>query len=296
MHAIGFDFGSVYTKAVLLDADRNVDLICYAKKGFDDRKAIDNFFEQVALRLPGARFYAGAAGIDAGRSGGLLAVNAIISIAEGIGKLHPGARSIIEIGGHTSKFIVFGDDGAVSDFSTNDACAAGTGSFLEQQSRRLNIDIGELSRLSTTAARDATIAGRCSVFAKSDMIHLQQRGTSIEEICYGLCIAIARNALATLLRGGEPLSPVVIAGGCARNEGILRAFAEMLAGQGDCKPVRSAYPGLEGAAGAAIVAAASGGETHTLEDLRRSVLAALMSASWKRATPRAAASCCLERA
>jgi predicted CoA-substrate-specific enzyme activase len=284
MHAIGFDFGSVYTKAVLLDAGGNVDLTCYAKKGIEDRKAIDDFFERVETRIPGACFHAGATGIEADRSGDLLPVNAIISIAEGIGRLHPGARSIIEIGGHTSKFIVIGDDGAVSDFSTNDACAAGTGSFLEQQSRRLNIDIGELSRLSTVAERDATIAGRCSVFAKSDMIHLQQRGTSVEEICYGLCIAIARNALATLLRGCVPLIPVVIAGGCARNEGILRAFAEMLAGQGDCKPVRSAYPGLEGAAGAAIVAAASGGETHTLEDLRRSVLAALMSASWKRTT------------
>ena len=153
MPVIGFDFGSVYTKAVLLDADGNVDLSCYAKKGIDDRKLIDEFFGKVALRIPGLRFHAGAAGIEAGRSGGLLPVNAIIAMAEGVGRLHPGARSILEIGGHTSKFIVFGDDGAVSDFSTNDACAAGTGSFLEQQSRRLNIDTCELSRLSTAAAR-----------------------------------------------------------------------------------------------------------------------------------------------
>lgn len=284
MHAIGFDFGSVYTKAVLLDADGNIDLACYARKGIDDRKAIDEFFGAVGLRIPGGRFHAGATGMEADRSGGLLPVNAVIAIAEGIGRLHPGVRSIIEIGGHTSKFIVFGDDGAVSDFSTNDACAAGTGSFLEQQSRRLNIDIGELSRLSTAAARDATIAGRCSVFAKSDMIHLQQRGTSVEEICYGLCTAIVRNALATLLRGGEPLNPVVIAGGCARNEGILRAFAELLAGRGACKPIRSAYPGLEGAAGAAMVAGASGSEGYALEDIRRCVSAALTSAGGRRTT------------
>jgi predicted CoA-substrate-specific enzyme activase len=284
MHAIGLDFGSVYIKAVLLDASGNVDLTCYAKKGMDDHKTIDEFFERVNLRFPGARFHAGSAGIEAGRSGGFLPVNAIIAIAEGIGRLHPGARSIIEIGGHTSKFIVFGDDGAVRDFSTNDACAAGTGSFLEQQSRRLNIDIGELSRLSKAAARDATIAGRCSVFAKSDMIHLQQRGTSVEEICYGLCMAIARNALATLLRGGEPLTPVVIAGGCARNEGILRAFSEILAGHDGRDLVRSACPGLEGAVGAAMVAAARGGETHTLEDLHRCVFAALTSASGRRTT------------
>lgn len=284
MHAVGFDFGSVYTKAVLLDAAGNVDLTCYAKKGIDDRKALDEFFEKVGARIPGSRFHAGAAGIEADLSTGLLPVNAILAIAEGITRLHPRARSIIEIGGQTSKFIAFGGDGAVNDFSTSDACAAGTGSFLEQQARRLNIDIGELSRLSTAAARDATIAGRCSVFAKSDMIHLQQRGTSAEEICYGLCIAIARNALATLLRGREPLAPVVLAGGCARNEGILRAFSEMLAGRVGRELERSACPGLEGAAGAAMVAAANGGEAHTLEDLRRCVSAALTSASGRRTT------------
>ncbi len=284
MYSIGFDFGSVYTKAVLLDADGNIELTCYAKKGIDDRKLIDEFFGKIALRIPGGRFHAGAVGIETARSGCIHPANDIIAIAEGIGRLHPGARSIIEIGGHTSKLIVLGADGAVSDFSTNDACAAGTGSFLEQQSRRLNIDIGELSRLSTAAARDATIAGRCSVFAKSDMIHLQQRGTSVEEICYGLCTAIARNVLATLLRGREPLIPVVIAGGCARNEGILRAFSEILARRGGCELIRSARPGLEGAAGAAIVAVAGGCGAHTLEDLRRWVAAALTSESGRRTT------------
>ncbi len=277
MHAVGFDFGSVYTKAVLLDAGGNVHLTRYAKKGIDDRKVINEFFDEAGLRMPGVRFKAGAAGIEAGRNGGLHPVNSIVAIAEGIGRLHPGARSVIEIGGHTSKFIVFGDDGAVSDFSTNDACAAGTGSFLEQQARRLNIDIGELSRLSTVAAREATIAGRCSVFAKSDMIHLQQRGASTEEICYGLCLAIARNALATLLRGREPLTPAVIAGGCALNKGILRAFSEMLAGRGGCELVRSVYPGLEGATGAALVASAQDGEGLALEDIRQCVSAAVAS-------------------
>jgi predicted CoA-substrate-specific enzyme activase len=275
MHAIGFDFGSVYTKAVLLDADGNISLTCYSKKGVDDRKGIDEFFRKVELRMPGMRLSAGVAGIEAGLSCGLLPVNAIVAIAEGIGRLHPGAGSVIEIGGHTSKFIVFGNDSNVRDFSTNDACAAGTGSFLEQQARRLNIDIDALSRFSTAAARGAAIAGRCSVFAKSDMIHLQQRGASIEEICYGLCSAIARNVLAALLRGREPLTPVVIAGGCARNGGILRAFTEILAGRGGCELVRSVYPGLEGAAGAALVASAQGSEVLKLEDIRRCVLAAV---------------------
>ncbi len=284
MRAIGFDFGSVYTKAVLLDTTGNIDIVCYAKKGTDDPQLIEAFFGEINRRLPGASFHAGVAGTDPGGLDGIIFVNSIIAIAQGVRRLHPGSRSAIEIGGHTSKFIVLDEDGSVVDFSTNDACAAGTGSFLEQQARRLNIDIAELSRLSQSAARDATLAGRCSVFAKSDMIHLQQRGTPVGEICYGLCMAITRNALATLLRGREPPFPVVIAGGCARNDGILRAFSDLLARNRSGDLLRSSYPGLEAATGAAVVAAAMGGKALAIENIRQHLLGIASSAMERHST------------
>jgi predicted CoA-substrate-specific enzyme activase len=269
MRSIGFDFGSVYAKAVLLDGEGNLALTCYAKKGHDDRRLIGEFLAEAAARFPGERFHAGATGVESEQaSPGVHVSNAIIAIALGVNHLHPGTKSVVEIGGHTSKFIVLGEDGSVSDFATNDACAAGTGSFLEQQARRLGLDVEGLSRLSTAAKRGATVAGRCSVFAKSDMIHLQQKGTPVEEICFGLCTVIARNALATLLRGRDAVPPVVLAGGCVRNTGILRAFREILGIRQRAVLVPCTQPGFEGAIGAAIGADAAGLGTLTLDEAR----------------------------
>jgi predicted CoA-substrate-specific enzyme activase len=272
MRAIGFDFGSVYTKAVLLDGEGNLALTCYAKKGHDDRRLVGEFFAQTAARCPGARFHVGVSGVEPDQvPPGAHTANAIIAIAEGVHRLHPGAKTVIEIGGRTSKLIFLTADRAVRDFATNDACAAGTGSFLEQQARRLDLDVEELAHLSAGAHRHATVAGRCSVFAKSDMIHLQQKGTPVEEICLGLCMAVVRNALATLLRGRTPNPPIVLAGGCARNAGILRAFGEMLAVADGATPTPSSHPGLEGAVGAAAGADRAGLGTFPLDEVRRFV-------------------------
>ncbi len=168
-------------------------------------------------------------------------------------RLNPGAGCVIEIGGHTSKFIVFGPDGTVLDFATNDACAAGTGSFLEQQARRLNLDVAELSRLSGAAARDATIAGRCSVFAKSDMIHLQQKGTPVDEMAYGLCLALVRTFVSSVLAGREPQAPLALVGGGAKNGGIVRAFLEVFSWTPD-RLWLPEQPQIQAALGAALAA------------------------------------------
>ncbi|MCX7959616.1 MAG: acyl-CoA dehydratase activase, partial [Deltaproteobacteria bacterium] len=137
-------------------------------------------------------------------------------------------------------------------FFTNESCAAGTGSFIEQQAKRLDLSVEKLSEISASAKRYARIAGRCSVFAKSDMIHLQQKGTPLEEIAYGLCVAIVRNAMGTLLKGSEVPLPAVIAGGCARNDGIVRAFNELIFEKKGKKIIKSSLPGLEAAIGSVL--------------------------------------------
>jgi predicted CoA-substrate-specific enzyme activase len=245
MHSVGLDFGSVYTKAVLVDGRGQVVRSLYRKKAADDLDALERFLEEIR----GERFRCGIVGL---RSRRLVSSNALMAIAAGVARLHEGVRSVIEIGGHTAKFLVLRADGpGVRDFTTNEACAAGTGSFLEQQARRLELTIEELAAASLEAKSGATVAGRCSVFAKSDMIHLQQKGTPVAEIAYGLCLAICRNAQATLLKGRAPELPLVVAGGCASNGGVLRAFREVLRAE----IAVSSHPGLEGAIGAALNAA-----------------------------------------
>ena len=159
--------------------------------------------------------------------------NEIISQAKAVAYFHPGVRTIIEIGGQDSKLIFLERDEesartVIVDHALNEICAAGTGSFLDQQAYRLGISIDEFGVLATRAEKPATIAGRCSVFAKSDMVHLQQEGTSQEEIIAGLCYALARNYVSNLGKGRKFVKPVAFQGGVAANRGVVRAFEELL--------------------------------------------------------------------
>ena len=161
------------------------------------------------------------------------AINEIIAQSTAVSVLYPKVKTIIEMGGEDSKLIFLQNGNSkgqsyLSDFAMNSLCAAGTGSFLDQQAKRIGVNIdqefGELCMMSETPPR---IAGRCSVFAKSDMIHLQQIATPVHDIVAGLCFAVARNFKSTLGRGKKIISPVLFQGGVAANLGMVRAFREI---------------------------------------------------------------------
>jgi activator of 2-hydroxyglutaryl-CoA dehydratase len=117
----------------------------------------------------------------------------------------------------------------LQDFAMNTVCAAGTGSFLDQQAARLSVNIEEeFGRLAVTSVQPPRIAGRCSVFAKSDMIHLQQTATPVKDILMGLCLAMARNFRSNVAKGKELEKPIAFQGGVASNEGMVKAFEETL--------------------------------------------------------------------
>jgi predicted CoA-substrate-specific enzyme activase len=139
----------------------------------------------------------------------------------------PDTKTIIEIGGQDSKIIII-RDGIVTDFGMNTVCAAGTGSFLDHQALRLNMTIEEFAQKALNSKSSVNIAGRCTVFAESDMIHKQQMGYRREDIIYGLCQALVRNYLNNVGLGKEILPPIVFQGGVAFNKAIVRAFQEEL--------------------------------------------------------------------
>jgi predicted CoA-substrate-specific enzyme activase len=132
-----------------------------------------------------------------------------------------GVRHIIDIGGASLSIVDLDDNGRFAGFRTNSLCAAGTGSFLDEQAARM-----KLSREEMAAERNdddpPRIAARCAVFAKSDLIHRQQEGFSIEEMWSGLCRGMVLTALGTLFRGRKPAGKVLIAGGVAKNREVLR--------------------------------------------------------------------------
>ncbi|MBA7641023.1 hypothetical protein ES703_48695 [subsurface metagenome] len=163
-------------------------------------------------------------------------MNEIVAQSSSVARLYPEAGTIIEMGGEDSKLIFMEHKDGVSslaDFAMNNICAAGTGSFLDQQAKRIGVSIeDEFGRLALKSENPPRIAGRCSVFAKSDMIHLQQIATPVHDIVAGLCFAVARNFKSNLARGKALKAPVVFQGGVAANVGMVRAFREILKLQG----------------------------------------------------------------
>jgi predicted CoA-substrate-specific enzyme activase len=161
----------------------------------------------------------------------------------------PEAKTIIEIGGQDSKIIIL-RDGIVTDFGMNTVCAAGTGSFIDHQALRLGMRVEEFGERALQSKSPARIAGRCTVFAESDMIHKQQMGHSIEDVLYGLCQALVRNYLNNIGLGKQILPPIVFQGGVAFNQGIVRAFEESL----NTKIIVPPHHEVMGAIGVAILA------------------------------------------
>jgi len=237
-HYIGLDVGSISVGLAVMDAERHVVETRY-------ERVLGRPLEVALRQLEDALARHQVQGLCVTGSGGkticeLLSVpfvNEVVAQSRAAAFLTPEARTIIEIGGSQAKLIRLRRDASgrpqVEELAMNSLCAAGTGSFLDQQASRLKVSIEEFSRLALKSERPPRVAGRCSVFAKSDMIHLQQQGTPDYDIIAGLCYAMARNFKSTvgLSKGFE--KPVAFHGGVAANVGMVRAFRDVLGLQGD---------------------------------------------------------------
>jgi len=156
---------------------------------------------------------------------GLFFENEFKAIARMMGAVYPRVRTVFEIGGESSKYIRL-EGGSIVDYDRSGECAAGTGSFLDQQALRMQYSVEEVGGIVRTAKSAARIAGRCSVFAKSDMIHAQQKGYSPAEILRGLCDAVARNFKSSIVKGRPVEAPVALIGAVSQNAGVVGALRE----------------------------------------------------------------------
>lgn len=230
---LGIDVGSVTTKFAVLNERAELMDSMYIRTLGKPIAIIQQGLRELASRLPPDASIRGVGTTGSGRYLASVVVgadavkNEITAHAVGASHYVPEVQTILEIGGQDSKIIIM-RDGIVVDFAMNTVCAAGTGAFLDQQAYRLNISIEEFGPLALQSKNPVRIAGRCTVFAESDMIHKQQMGHRVEDILYGLCEALARNYLNNLGLGKEILPPVVFQGGVAANRGIVRAFEQAL--------------------------------------------------------------------
>ncbi len=233
---LGLDIGSVSINTVLMDKSKNIVENYYDYCHGKPFHLLENILSRIIEKYGQDTFttvaLTGTGGSLASNLIGGYYVNEIVAQASSVAHLYPHVKTIIEMGGEDSKLIFMDSNNgksALADFAMNSICAAGTGSFLDQQARRIGISIeNEFGRLALKSKNPPRIAGRCSVFAKSDMIHLQQIATPVHDIVAGLCFAVARNFKSQLARGKQLPEPVIFQGGVAANIGMVRAFREIL--------------------------------------------------------------------
>ena len=240
---VGLDLGATQIKLAAVDPLKGIGnpllTLCRPNRG-DPRRVAEEMLRETTISLgSGCFFRLGMTGVSAAllskAKTGIpsLAINQLVAAVCAVTTEYHAVRTIVDLGGQFSKWILVrgGQEGRpteIEEFAMNGLCAAGSGVFLEQQARRLGLSVQELGLIAAKAGRGASIGGRCSVFAKSDMIHLQQKGAPLDEITYGLCLALAGTFTATVLEQRKIEPPVALIGGGAANPGLIRALCSLL--------------------------------------------------------------------
>ncbi len=231
-YLIGIDIGSLNAKLALLDENG-------AALHLDTERIISNprlAVNALVARLTQKFNLEGPVSIGVSGSGksavpasyGWTEYSSSLAAISGLLRDHPDAKTIIQIGGQSSLVIEL-EDGLAKPWklASNSLCAAGTGRFLEQQAYRLGISMDDFAAIALKCQdTPPRIAARCSVFAKSDLIHLQQKGVSVPAMLYALSESIAR--MVASLKKGEFKEPVYFIGGVAGNGAIVRALEDVL--------------------------------------------------------------------
>lgn len=228
---LGLDIGSISTKGVIIDENNKIIADKYiwsegnpinaVKKIIFELKNQVNDFNVMSVGTTGsARKLIGI------MLGANVVKNEITAHAIGTLSIYPDVKTIFEIGGQDSKIILI-DNGIVVDYAMNTLCAAGTGSFLTSQAKRLGIDVEDFGSIALTSDNPTKIAARCTVFAESDLVHKAQIGHKKEDIIAGLCMAVVTNYLNNVGKGKTIKAPIVFQGGVSKNIGVMKAFEKV---------------------------------------------------------------------
>lgn len=253
---LGIDIGSISTKGVIINDNKEILASAYIWTKGDPMKAVKELLSLLENQIKGQNLEIigiGTTGSARKLIGSMLGANVvkneITAHAVGTLSIHPEARTIFEIGGQDSKIILL-ENGIVVDYAMNTLCAAGTGSFLSSQAERLGVDVTDFGKIALKSKHPAKIAARCTVFAESDLVHKMQIGYSKEDIIAGLCNSVVSNYLNNVGKGKKIEEPIIFQGGVSKNIGVKKAFEEATG-----HPVHIDENGhLMGALGVAILA------------------------------------------
>jgi len=252
LYFAGVDIGSTMTKVVLMDKSDNLLSTIKGPTGPEHRRLANEVMRQ-ALEQAGLQIndisYIVATGY--GRLNVPFADRQITELschARGVSSLFPNVRTAIDIGGQDAKCMKIAD-GRLTNFVMNDKCAAGTGRFLEVTAATLGIRLEGMGDIALKATKKIQISNLCTIFAQQEVVSLLSRGEKLDNIIGGLHDALASRVAALVRRLGiEP--DLVLTGGVAKNNGMVRAMKESLG----CELLVPEEPLLTGALGAAILA------------------------------------------
>ena len=230
----GIDIGSTTSKCVIIDDDENMLAFQLIHTSFDREKSGQDVYymalEEAKLSEDDIAFIVSTGYGRRSLSIANEVTPEIIAHAKGTVKLYPGTRTIIDIGGQDSKVISIDDMGVIEKFEMNDKCAAGTGRFFEVLTERLlSIPMDELGPLSLQATNPPAISSMCTIFAESEIISMLSSGTPSADIAMGMNISVAKRVVAMGKAGQIRFqTPIVFSGGVAKNEGVTKAFSDIL--------------------------------------------------------------------
>ena len=252
----GCDVGSTTGKAIILDETGNIVASAIVESQIAPELTARNALGEAIAQVEGLNAIeecAGLVGTGYGRNEVPFAddnVSEISCHAKGAHYVDPSIRTIIDIGGQDIKTIAIDDQGGVLEFSMNDKCAAGTGSFFQVMSRVFKMNLDEFSLLSLTAKKSISVSAQCSVFAETEVISLLAKKYSPADIAAGIQASVAKRCFSMLKRVGTR-DRIVVSGGCAKNKGLIKALEKLL--RVEVLPLKT-DPQLMGALGAAVFA------------------------------------------
>jgi len=230
---LGVDIGSISTKGVIIDEKNKILASDYLYTEGDPINAVKKLIKSLKKGINLKEYQVmgvGTTGSARKLIGTILGANVIkneiTAHAIGTTSIYPDVKTIFEIGGQDSKIIVL-DNGIVTDYAMNTLCAAGTGSFLSSQAKRLGIEVEQFGKIALTSKNPTSIAARCTVFAESDLVHKAQMGYKKEDIIAGLCKAVVTNYLNNVGKGKKIRTPIVFQGGVSKNIGVIKAFEDI---------------------------------------------------------------------
>ena len=264
---LGVDIGSISTKGVIIDNNNKIITSAYIWTEGNPVEAVRKLLNILKDKLPKQYQVKGIGTTGSARKLiGLMLKACIVKneiTAHAIGTLtfYPNVRTILEIGGQDSKIILI-KNGIITNYAMNTLCAAGTGSFLSSQAKRLGIKVEDFGDYALKSKNPVKIAARCTVFAESDLVHKAQVGYAKEDIIAGLCKSIVLNYLNNVGKGKKIVGPIIFQGGVSKNKGVVKYFKEIL--KEDIIVDENSH--LMGAIGIAVLARRNKtGHTYSLE-------------------------------